>query len=405
MMQPIGEIAKLFLKLGAISFGGPAAHIELMQRETVERRGWISREHFFDLVGATHLIPGPNAVEMAGHLGYCRGGLLGSLAGGLCFSLPAVIISAALAFCYVRFGDLNQIQPLLHGIKPVVLAIILAAVWRLGKKALGTWQAMVIGGGVAAASLGGIDEIAALLVGGLIGVLLLRFSPPGGHKPSKAAVVVPAGAAICGVAQGAKAASVSAASLSAAAVYGGASVTVSLWKLGLFFLKVGALLYGGGYVLLAYLDGGLVNDYGWLTKTELLDAVAIGQLTPGPMMSTATFVGYIVAGFPGAAVATLAFLLPSFVMVVAVNPLIPRLRQSAWAARFLDAVTAASIGLMASVTVTLAAATLFPRQDGVVTADRPGMLIAVVAAAVALRWKVAPAWLVLAGAVSGWILF
>jgi len=402
MIRALGQIAGLFLKLGTISFGGPAVHIELMERETVERRGWVSREHFFDLLGATHLIPGPNAVEMANHLGYCRGGLPGSLVGGLCFTLPAVIISTVIAVAYVRYGTLAEVQPVLGGIRPAVLAIIFAAVWRLGRKSLKTWQLLLIGTAVAATSLAGVDEIAALLLGSLIGVLLLRFSRPGAPKPEKTTAAMLTGATTTVFARGAQAATIASAPLSGAAC-GATATAVSLGKLGWFFLKVSALLYGGGYVLLAYIEGELVGDPWGLSEQQLIDAVTVGQLTPGPLLSTVTFVGYVVAGYSGAAVATLGFLLPSFVLVAAVNPLIPRLRQSIWASRFLDAVTAASIGLMAAVTVTLARATLLPWQEGVLKVDVAGVCIALVAAAIALRWKVAPAWLVLAGAVAGWI--
>jgi len=398
-MRKLWEIARLFLKLGTISFGGPAAHIANMETEAVERRRWLSHEQFLDLFAATHLIPGPNAVEMANHIGYRRAGLIGSIVAGLCFSLPAVLITAAFAYSYVEYGDIPRVKPFLWGIKPVVLAIILCALGRLGRKSLRTWPLGLIGVGVVAAVFGSraifgkSDEVIILLVASLLGVILLRWLRSGAPPTRNKMAGVLAVATVAGAPGVAHASAAVVATGTAACA---ASASFSLWKLGLFFFKVGAVLYGGGYVLVAYLEGGLVDQYGWLNAEQLIDAVAIGQLTPGPMLSTATFVGYLVDGIPGAAVATLGILLPCFLFVAAVNPLIPKLRNSPTASLFLDAVTAASIGLMASVTVTLGRATLV---------DWPAWLIAAVATAVLLRWKVAPAWLVLAGAVAGSLLY
>lgn len=394
MMHTLCELAKLFLKLGTISFGGPAAHVALMEHEVVHRRNWISRQHFLDLIAATHLIPGPNAVEMASHLGYRRAGLLGSLVAGVCFTLPAVLITIALAWAYQRYGKLPQVEPFLYGVKAAVLAVIFTAVFRLGKKALRTWQLMLVAAGVAAvAALTEFDEVLTLLVGSFIGVMLLRWSRPHTDPPDKTTVGALAGTMLAGIASTAQAATV--------ATTGAAALTpLPLWKLGLFFLKVGVVFFGGGYVLLAYLQGGLVQD-----EQLLLDAAAIGQLTPGPMLSMVTFVGYLIGGgVPGALVATGAILLPSFFFVAAVNPLIPRLRSSAWASRFLDAVGAAAIGLMAAVTLTLCYATLVD-SSGLPWVNWRSCLIALAAAAALLRWKVAPAWLVLAGALAGWLLW
>jgi len=371
------QLAGLFAKLGTIGFGGPAVHIGLMEEEVVKRRAWMTRQEFLDLVGVTHLIPGPNSTEMAIHVGYRHAGWPGLIVAGLAFLIPATIISTLFAWSYVTYGSLPQVEPLLRGIKPVVLAIILAAMGRLARTALARWQLVVIGGGVAAAALAGADEIWAFLVGSLLGSLWLRaFDRPSG--PAAAALLV-------GIAPGAGIAATTT-----------AATAFSLWKMALVFLKVGAVLYGGGYVLVAYLEGDLVSRYGWLTQAQLLDAIAVGQFTPGPIMCTATFVGYLLGGIPGAAVATLAIFLPSFLFVAAVNPLIPRLRASRWASRFLDAVNAASIGLMGAVLVTLGRNTLLDWRD---------WLLALTAAAVALRWKIAPAWLVVAGALAGWVLF
>ena len=399
MIGRLGELARLFLKLGAISFGGPAAYIAIIEDEAVGRRNWLSREHFLDLMAATNLIPGPNAVEMAAHVGYCRAGLLGAVVAGVCFTLPTVLIAAGIAFCYVHFGirdgAQSQIEPLLHGIQAAVLAVVFAAVWRLGRRALRTWRLLLIGTGVAIAFLAGIDAIAALLTGSLIGALLLSWSTSSSDKPGDKPPLKPiVGLATVGAGGSAQAASTVAAA--GAAIGATTATVVPLWQLGLFFLKVGVVFYGGGYVLLAYLQGDLVNDYGWLTEQQLLDAVAVGQITPGPLLSTATFVGYVLAGVPGAVVATLGLLLPSFFFVAAVNPLIPRLRNSTWASRGLDAVVAASIGLMGAVTIVLTRSTLI---------DWPSWLIAITAVAIALRWKVTPAWLVLGGAIAGWLLY
>ncbi len=301
---------------------------------------------------------------------------------------------------YHQYGSLPAVEPFLSGIKPVVLAIIFTALWRLGRKALTNRSAAAIALGAAAAVLAGGDEVLVLLTATLIGVLLLSLSRRGNGPTTKGT----AGAIVAAVTAGSCHAGY-AAPLAAAGTTVGVAVPVafSLWKLGLFFLKVGAVLYGGGYVLIAYLDGGLVDKYGWLTEHELLDAVAIGQITPGPMLSTASFVGYLVGGFPGAAVATIGILLPSFLLVSIINPLIPRLRKSRWASRFLDAVTAASIGLMVAVTVTLTGAML---KDATAMPEQiAAVLIAIVAALLSLRLKVASAWLVLGGALAGRVLF
>ena len=379
----LGQIAAVFLKLGLIGFGGPAAHIAMLEDEVVGRRRWLSREHFLDLLGATNLIPGPNSTEMAIHVGYTRGGGRGLIVAGACFILPAVLISGLLAWGYVRFGSLPAVAPLLYGIKPVVLAVIAGALWRLGRTAVKDWRLLMVGIAVASISLNQGHEIAALLGGGLAGMVWMRLRP---KRPADAAMPVgllaaaggqPAAATVLGAAAGA------------------AATSFPLWKLGLFFLKVGAVLYGGGYVLLAFLEGGLVHDHGLLTREQLLNAVAIGQFTPGPVLSTATFIGYMVAGPAGAAVATLGVFLPSFIFVALVNPLVPRLRRSAWMGAFLDAVNVSAVGLMAAVVVKLGQATMV---------DAPSWGLAAAALLLSLRWKVNPAWLVLAGAVAGYAL-
>jgi len=381
------ELAGLFLKLGTIGFGGPAVHIGIMEKEVVQRRGWLERQQFLDLVGVTNLIPGPNSTEMAIHVGFQRAGLPGLVVAGICFILPATLITAIFAWLYVQYGSLPAVQPWFRGINPAVLAIILTALARLGKTALKSWKLVMIAAGVAAASLAGYDEVLVLLIGSLAGWIFLRLTATARTPP-------PALLAMVGMGTPHAASVASAATASAAG--GAAAAGVSLWQLGLFFLKVGSVLYGGGYVLLAYLEGGLVEQYGWLSERELLDAVAVGQFTPGPILSTATFVGYQVAGAGGAAIATIAIFLPSFLLVALVSPLVPRLRQAKWTAELLDAVNTASIALMAVVTLQLGSATLTGWRS---------IVIAVGAVAVSMRWNVAPAWLVIGGAIAGFALY
>ncbi len=375
----LAEIARLFGRLGIVAFGGPAAHIAMMEDEFVVRRGWVTHEHFLDLVGATNLIPGPNSTEMTMHLGYERGGWPGLFTAGSCFILPAVTITAVLAWLYVTYGTLPEVEPFLYGIKPAVIAVIAGALWRLGRRAVTSWRLAVIGAAVVVAVLVGGGEATALIVGGVAGMLWLRWS--GVAESRTAARWLPI------LFQDTTAVAAGAAA--------GAAATVSLWKLGLFFLKVGAILYGSGYVLVAFLEGGLVNDYGWLTQSQLLDAIAIGQFTPGPVLSTSTFIGYVISGMPGAVVATAGIFLPSFFFVLILNPIIPRLRESAWASAFLDAVNVAAVGLMLAVTIELSLVALTSWQ---------AIAIAAVAAVLLIRFRLNAAWLVVGGAVVGWLL-
>ncbi len=334
MQERLRELAVLFFRLGVTAFGGPAAHIGMMEDEVVTRRQWLSRQHFLDLVGATSLIPGPNSTEMTMHIGYERAGWSGLAVAGTFFILPAAVLTGILAWLYVQYGTLPAVEPLLVGIKPAVMGIIATAVYRLGTKAVKNWQLAVIGLGVLMAAFLGVDEL-----------------------------------------------------------QGEGETAVTLWSLGAFFLKIGAILYGSGYVLLAYLEGGLVDQLGWLTQAELLDAIAIGQFTPGPVLTTATFVGYVIAGVPGAIVATLGIFLPSFLFVLLLNPLIPKMRQSVWFAAFLDAVNVAAIGLMVAVLVNLGQQTFATWQ---------GIVIAVLALVASIRFKLNSAWVVLGGAVVGY---
>ena len=409
MRSRLVEIGRLFLKIGTIGFGGPATFYALMEDETVQRRGWLTRQHFVDLLGATNLIPGPNATEMAMHIGYVRGGAMGLIVAGFGFIFPAALVTAAFAWLYVQYGQLPQVEPVIAGIKPAVLAIIFSAGWRLGKKAINGWIAGSVAAAVIVASMCGAREVPALLCASLIGTAWLLLARRSSNGDGKSIGGMLAAAAVGGGAAGA-ARSAYAAPLASLAAASAATVSaVKLLKIGLFFLKVGAVLYGTGYVLFAYLHGGLVDQYGWLTEDQLLDAIAIGQFTPGPIVSTATFIGYVLMagddgnhmlGMAGAAVATAGIFLPSFVLVALTNPIIPNLTKSRWTAAFLDAVNAASMGLMAAVTIKLAWLIFFPTSE-LLSPNWQALVIAILAGAVLLRWRVSAVWLVLGGAAAG----
>lgn len=388
------ELAKLFFKLGIISFGGPAAHIAMMEDEVVGQRQWLTREHFLDLIGATNLIPGPNSTEIAIHVGYIYAGWLGLIVAGVCFILPAVLITAGFAWVYVAYGTLPLVAPLLYGIKPAVLAVILNALWRLGKKAVKTRKLLIIALGVAALLLLlRLNEVIALLIGGLLGMVWLRSADQNNPPEDKANLLI----AVLSNCATLKATAATVASVATAST----SANPSLWQLGWFFLKIGSVLFGGGYVLVAFLEGGLVQEYGWLTQQQLLDVIAIGQFTPGPVLSTSTFIGYIIAGVPGAIVATVGIFLPSFFFVAALNPLIPRLRASKWTSAFLDSINVSALALMALVTLQLGAATLTVPETPFV--DFLAIAIAIAGAVLAIRFQFNAASLVLGGALIGWL--
>lgn len=386
------EVILLFLKIGFTGFGGPAVTIAMMEDEVVTRRKWLARERFMDMLGATNLIPGPNATEMAIHLGYIRAGWPGFWAAGACFIAPAALLTVLLAWAYVRYGALPQVAPFLYGIKPAVLAVIFAALWRLGKTAAKGWRLVVMGLAVTVAGLFGVNELLALFTGGVLGMLWLRAADWRVRATgNRSLMLIP-------VLGGLVAPSVSAVLHETATAANGltmATQRVPLWQLALFFLKVGSVLYGSGYVLVAFLEGGLVQDYGWLTQQQLLDAIAAGQITPGPLLSTSGFIGYLLAGGAGAVVSVTAIFLPSFVFVAALNPLLPYIRRSPWSAAFLDAINVCALGLMASVTIKLGRAAL---------TGWPAWVIAALAGVVGLRWKLNSAWLVLGGALLGWAL-
>lgn len=363
------ELAALFLRLGFTAFGGPAAHIAMIRIEVVERRKWLSEQEFLDLVGVSNLIPGPNSTEVAHHIGYLRGGWRGMLVAGVCFIVPAMLIVLAIAVFYTRYNELPAVAGLLYGVKPVVIAIILHALWSLGRAALKNIRLLGLGVFVFTAFFLGLNEILLLLGSGLFVMFLrnirqftfLKTFPALGWWAIPAIVAQP----------------------------------FTPGALFLTFLKIGAVMYGSGYVLLAFLRADFVERLGWLTDTQLLDAVAIGQFTPGPLFTTATFIGYLLGDIPGALVATLGIFLPSFIFVAITNPWISRLRNSALAAAFLDGVNAAALALMAAVTWQLGRASII---------DAPTMLLALAAAFILFRYKINSAWLVLVGALVGLLL-
>ena len=373
-----GEVARLFLKLGLIGFGGPAAHVALMEDDVVRRRRWLTREQFLDLLGATNLIPGPNSTEMAIHVGFVRAGWPGLVAGGVCFILPAMLITLTLAAAYGRYGGLPEARWILYGVKPVIIAVVVQAVWGLGRKAIATPLAAAAALAVLVLALRGANEIV-LLFAAALGLPLFRTVVSTGG----ARALAPGGLVGLTLAGTGGLPPVMGAPASASAI---------LPQLGLIFLKVGSILFGSGYVLLAFLRADLVERTHWLSDAQLLDAVAIGQFTPGPVLTAATFIGYLVAGVPGAIVATAAIFLPSFVFVALSSPLIPRLRRSPWAGGFLDGANAASVALMAAVTWELGRAAVV---------DWFTAVLALAAAVVLLVTRLNSAWLVAGGAAVG----
>jgi chromate transporter len=345
----VAEVARVFFWLGAIGFGGPVAHVALMEREVVRARRWLPPDEFLDLLGLTNLIPGPNSSEMAMALGYRRAGWAGLIAGGLSFILPAACITAAIAWLYVRYGSLPAIQPWLSGLGPAVVALMVVAIARLARPALRDVALGVIAVAVLALRLLGVNELFLLLGGGVAAfVKPTRLAAAGALTVVLLGLISVAGHAFP--------------SVPAARMI----VEPSLAEIGVFFARTGAVLYGGGYLLVALLEP-LVTR-GWLTTTQLVDAVATGQVTPGPVLTTATFIGYLLGGLPGAGVATVAIFLPAFGFVAALGRIAPRLRRSPLAGRFLSGVNAAAVALMAAVTVTLARAALTDVSAGVIAA-------------------------------------
>ena len=383
----LGEIVRLFLRMGFTAYGGPAAHIGMFHDEVVKRRKWLTDQEFLDLVGATNLIPGPNSTEMAIHIGYLRAGWPGLILGGACFIVPAMLIVIALAAVYVRYGSTPQVEWLLYGIKPVVIAIIIQALWSLGKKAVKNWLLAFTGAAVLVLYFLGVNEIPLLAAGGLF--IMLATNVQRLKKPDKISLLLP----LAGWSRLARKAAIQLVSLETL-VAPITAVPFSLPQMFLTFLKIGSVLYGSGYVLLAFLRSDFVVRLGWITDQQLLDAVAIGQVTPGPLFTTATFIGYILGGTPGALLATLGIFLPSFVFVAITNPLIPRMRSSAWVSGVLDGVNAASLGLMAAVTIQLARSSL----------TDPVTILISLASLVLLLWlKINSTWLIIGGAAIGYL--
>jgi len=369
----LGEIASVFFKLGCIAFGGPAAHIAMMDDEIVQKRKWLSREHYLDLIGATNLVPGPNSTEMTMHCGYERGGIAGLFIAGITFIVPAVVLTGILAYLYVAYGSLPNVKPFIVGIQPMVIAIIAGATYKLGKKAVKNTELAVLGALVVVGSfVPQLNEIFLLLAAGLLGAMYFTYKAQSGT--SAKTFVLPL-------------------LMSTGKTIGAKLMTFSIF---LKFLKIGAILYGSGYVLFAYLDVELVQT-GYLSQAELMDAIAVGQFTPGPVLSTATFIGYQLGGFSGALAATLGIFLPSFLFVFLLNPLIPRMRKSKFLGYFLDAVNVASLGIMAAVLISLGESTIH---------DWRLMVIAGLGLFFTFGpFKLSALYLVLVGSVSGYLIY
>lgn len=368
------EIAAVFLKLGTTSFGGPAAHIGMMEEEIVRRRGWLTPEQFLDYLGATNLIPGPNSTEMAIHIGHARAGWPGLLVAGVSFIVPATLLITIAVWAYVRYGELPAVAGVFYGIKPVVMAVVAQALWNLGRTAIKNRGLAALSLAVAIAVGSGIHELAALAgAGALAGMVRLGSRLRG---PLLGGVMVSAGTATVSAAAGASA----------------GAVAFGLWPLFAVFAKAGAVLFGSGYVLLAFLRADLVDRLGWMSEPQLLEAVAIGQMMPGPVFTTATFIGYVLGGPGGAAVATVGIFLPAFIFVALSGPLVPRLRESALAGAVLDGVNAASLALMAEVSLELGSAALV---------DSVTVILGLSSLITLTRFRVNSAWLIIAGGLLG----
>lgn len=367
--KPLKEVAKLFFKLGCIGFGGPAVHIAMMEEEVVRKRKWISQEHFLDLVGATNLIPGPNSTEMTMHCGHEKAGWKGLIVAGVCFILPAVIITGIFAYAYQLYGKLPQVEPFIYGIKPAIIAVIVSLMISLGKKALKTTELGIIGVIAAILAVFGINEIYILFGAGFLGILLHLIKTRKQTLNSIFPFVL-------------------------LQITDTPSFSFN-WKLFWIFLKVGSILYGSGYVLFAFLDAELVST-GMLSKQELIDAIAVGQFTPGPVFSSATFIGWQIAGLPGAIAATIGIFLPSFLFVAFLNPYIPKLRKSKIMSAFLDTVNIVSVAIILAVCLEMGRASI---------TDWRTTLIAIAGFVVTMKFKkLNSAFVVIGGAVSGYLL-
>ena len=369
--NPLNEIAKLFLRLGTIGFGGPAAHIAMMRDEVVKKRKWMDEQHFLDLVGATNLIPGPNSTEMAIHIGHERAGWKGLIVAGLCFILPAVFITGIFAWLYKQFGQLPAVQPFIYGIKPAIIAIILGAIFPLAKKSLKSVELVIIGLAVLFLSLINFNEIYLLFGAGFLAMLIYSIR---NKKLNTATGIFP---------------------LTLLQITNTSILSAANINLFLIFLKIGAILYGSGYVLFAFLDTELVST-GLLTRQQLIDAIAVGQFTPGPVFSSVTFIGYQLNGWSGALVSTIGIFLPSFVFVALLNPLVRKMRSSNLFASFLDAVNVASVAIIVSVCYIMGKDTI---------TDWRTIIIAVASITVAFGFrKINSALIVLGGSLAGYLL-
>ena len=369
--QKLKQVAAVFFKLGLFAFGGPAAHIAMMEHEVVTKRAWMTREHYLDLIGATNLIPGPNSTEMTMHCGYQRAGKKGLFIAGISFIFPAVFITAILGYLYVLYGALPQVQPFIKGIQPAVIVIIASAVIKLGKKAVKNWELALLGSLFLAASLLGLDQVLVLFAGGLLGMCYFLIKS---KMQTTSLAIAPLFMVFIVSEIGAK--------LSAMGIF-------------LKFLKVGSILYGSGYVLFAYLDTELVTT-ALLSQTQLIEAIGIGQFTPGPVLSTATFIGYQLGGFWGAIAATAGIFMPSFLFVWLLNPLIPKMRKSKVLGYFLDSINVAAVAIMLAVLITMSKQTLV---------DWQATLIAVVSGVLIFGFKkVSVMWVLIIGAILGYVL-
>ncbi|RDC57827.1 chromate transporter [Pedobacter chinensis] len=368
--KPLKDLAKLFFKLGCIGFGGPAVHIAMMEDEVVRKRKWFSSEYFLDMVSATNLIPGPNSTEMTMHIGHERAGWRGLLVAGLCFIFPAVMITAVFAWAHQQYGKLPQVTPFIYGIKPAVISIIVSTMISLGKKALKTVELGVIGIIAAGLAIYGFNEIYILFGGGLIGALIYMAKSTRQSLNSFAPVAL---------------------------LQIGMTWTDKFdWRLFAIFLKIGAILYGSGYVLFAFLDTELVKT-GLLSKQELVDAIAVGQLTPGPVFSSATFIGWQIGGLPGAIAATIGIFLPSFLFVFFLNPLLPKLRKSKVMSAFLDSVNVVSIAVILAICIEMGQTSI---------TDWRTTVIAIASFAVT-SWfkKINSAFIIAGGSILGYLLW
>ncbi|MCW8812665.1 MAG: chromate efflux transporter [Chlorobium sp.] len=378
-MKELKEVAFLFLKLGLISFGGPAASIALFEDEVVSKRKWMTHQHFLDLVGTTNLIPGPNAIEMAIHTGYYRAGFAGLVTAGICFTLPAVLITGVLAYVYALYGNLPDVKPFLYGLKPAVIIVILNAVYRLGLKTINGWKIISIGIAVAAVNIMGLNEIFSILAGGIFGAIFIFLSERMNTLNSISIL------------------SILTLGLLPPLIQTVEKSETSLTTLFLTCLKIGAVWFGSGYVLVAYFDGEFVHGLNWLTRQELLDAIAVGQLTPGPLLSSATFIGYQIAGIKGSVVATVGLIIPSFIFVALLNPMIPKLRNSNFFSKFLDSVNVSALAVMLVVAVKLGGEVLIEWQGWVIA------LLSIIA--LFTIKKLNAAYIILGGAVIGYLLY